>query len=170
MPLTTTVRPVVYHRPVVVLRSFTEKTTLLAEIEALFFHCLRCSKNSSHNGTAMNDYLSCTSRLVPVLSAIMLGRRNLEVIGLMQDVARYLFMWSLFLSDAFIKLVKSNDEKANTIMLYYYAAVAWLGPKRFWWMQERSISTCNALLLAIGDKCEECTSLACRLLDGREDS
>ena len=160
---------IVYYHPTVTLRWHTEKTSSPAEIEALLLHCLTCTKISKHNRTAFNNYSNATTRLVPALAAIKLGRRNLEATGLMQDVARYLFTWPLFLSDDFIKLVKGNDERAQIVMLYYYAAVAWLGPGRFWWMQRRSISTCKALLLAIGDKCEECTSWASQLFEERDD-
>lgn len=53
--------------------------------------------------------------------------------------------------------------------MYYFAAATRLRSERFWWMRERSVYTCEAILLRLGDRCEECTSWARALVSKEED-
>jgi hypothetical protein len=146
-----------------------EDSTLPSEIEAFFDHCLTCTKISDNKDRNMSDCMDAAHRLIPILCALMLGRHCLEASGLILDVARYLFAWPNLLSDDFINLVKINDERCQVILLYYFAAVSRLHSERFWWMRERSVYTCEAILLRLGDRCEECTSWARELVSKEED-
>jgi hypothetical protein len=146
-----------------------EDTTLPSEIQACFDHCLTCTKISDKQDRNMSDCMDAANHLIPILCALMLGRPCLEASGLMLDVARYLFAWPNLLSDGFINLVKINDEGCQVILLYYFAAVSRLRSERFWWMQERSVYMCEAILLRLGNRCEECIRWARELVSKEED-
>lgn len=145
------------------IERYFNDTTLPSNIEAFFNHCLTCTKISDKDRN-LSDSVDAARRLIPILCALMLGHHCLEASGLMLDVARYLFAWPNLLSDNFINLVKINDERCQVILLYHFAAISRLRSERFWWMRERSVYMCEAILLWLGDRCEECTGWARELV------
>ena len=131
-----------------------------SDIEDVFAHVLCCRKISDKQPDELTDFTEPSRRLKSILFALKLGTRNLEALGLMIDVARYLFSWPNLLPNFFIRLLQQEDERAQVILLYYFAAVSRLRADRFWWMRERGVSKFESILESIGDRCRECTDLA----------
>jgi hypothetical protein len=140
-----------------------------SDIEDIFTHALSCTKISGAQPDELSDFKEPSNRLKTIFFALKLGPRHLEESGLMLDVARYLFSWPNLLPNSFISLLRREDERAQVIMLYYFAAVSKLRADRFWWMRERGIYMYESVLRNLGDKCTECTDRAEEIF-GSEDA
>jgi len=157
------------YSPRLKIEQYFEGSNLPSEIKVFFGHCLTCLKISDNKDGNLSDYVDAARHLIPILCALKLGHRCLEASGLILDVARYLFAWPNLLSDNFIHLVKINDERSQVVLLYYFAAAFNIRSERFWWMRQRSVYMCEAILLRLGDRCEECTGWARELISRKED-
>lgn len=157
------------YSPRLKIERYFEDSNLPSEMKVFFGHCLTCTKISDNKDRNLSDCVDAAHRLIPILCALKLGHRFLEASGLILDVARYLFAWPNLLSDDFIHLAKINDERPQVVLLYYFAAVLNIRSERFWWMRERLVYMCKAILLRLGDRCEECTGWARELISRKED-
>lgn len=133
--------------------------------EAIFAHCLTCTKISNTQNVHLDDFIDLSRRLMTILHALKLRRRDLETSDLILDIARYLFSLPNLLPDGFIGLLMIEDGRAQVMLLYYFAAVSRLPTERFWWMRERAVYMFEAISTNLGDTCMECTGRAREILD-----
>lgn len=139
-----------------------------SDIEDIFTHILSCTKISHAQPDDLKDFIEPSNRLKTILFALRLGQRDLEASGLELDVARYLFSWLNLLPSSYVSLIARRDERAQVLMLYYFAAVSRLRAERFWWMKERGSFMFEAILNNLGDKCTECTDRAQKIFNAED--
>ncbi|PMD37807.1 hypothetical protein L207DRAFT_464292 [Hyaloscypha variabilis F] len=151
---------VMFHRPIETIKQYSESSHVPGELEDFFTHCCQCPQWRGSGDENFSIRMEAAHRLVPILSALRLGEKELEASGLMPDISRYLFALPLFTSGAYAELLRNNDEPSLVILLYYFSLVRRLLGERFWWMRERSAHLCVWLLAKLGDKCERCVGWA----------
>jgi hypothetical protein len=158
--LTTMFTSMLSYSPRMRIERHFQNTKIPSDIEDIFIHVLSCPKISDSQPDELTDFTEPSNRLMTILFALKLGMRDLEASGLILDVARYLFSWPNLLPNCFINLLRRDDERAQVILLYYFAAVSRLRADRFWWMRERGVYMFEAILNSIADRCTECTDRA----------
>jgi hypothetical protein len=158
--------PFMFYRPIFNIKRYSENTNIPLELESFFTHCCQCPKWSGVAERNFDIRMNSARSLIPVLSAVKLGSAELEVSGLMPDIARVLFILPLFTTSEFAQLVKDNDEAALLILLHYYALVLRLLSEKYWWMRDRSAHVCKSILIKLGNKCERCLGCVRELCAG----
>jgi hypothetical protein len=139
-----------------------------ADLEAIFSHCLACTRISDQPNGNSSDFIQPSRRLVTILHALSLGRQNLEVSKRMLDVARCLFSWPSLLPMGFIDCIRIEDCRAQVVMLYYFTAVSRLPSEKFWWMKDRAVLMCKEISPRLEERCEKCTSWAKLIFDEQD--
>lgn len=157
---------IMFHRPIQEIERYSKNTNIPSELEDFFTHCCQCPKWSGAENGNFSTRMDTARGLIPILSALKQGERELAASGLLPDISRYLFVLPLFSlvefgqSGQFVKLLRNNDEAALVILLYYYALVLRLISGKFWWMRARSAHMCESLLARLGNKCDKCIGWA----------
>ncbi|KAE9374899.1 hypothetical protein N431DRAFT_336019 [Stipitochalara longipes BDJ] len=151
---------VMFHRPIEAITRYSESSHIATELEGFFTHCCQCPQWSGSGDENLSIRMEAAHRLIPILSALRLGEKELEASGLMPDISRYLFVLPLFSTEAYSQLLRNNDEPSLVILLYYFALVRRLLGDKFWWMRERSAYLCLWLLGKLGNRCERCVGWA----------
>jgi hypothetical protein len=151
---------IMLHRPIEIISRYSENTSIPAELEDLFSHCCLCPEWCGSGDKNFSIRMEAAQRLIPVLSALKLGERELEASGLMLDISRYLFVLPLFWSEEYGQFLRNNDEASLVILLYYFSLVHRLLSGKYWWMRERSAHLCEWLLARLGNRCERCAGWA----------
>lgn len=157
--------PMLAYSPRLHLEQHLKDKATPADIEAMFSHFLRCSKISENSNGTSDDIVIPSQRLIAIMCSIRLGRPYLEKAGLMRAVARYLFSWPGLLPEGIVDLLRMRDTRAQVLMLYYFAIVSRLPSESFWWMRERAVFMCSGIFASLGERCEECTGPARKLLE-----
>lgn len=151
---------VMFYRPIDTIKRYSENSNIPAELEAFFMHCCQCPEWCRTGDEDLSIRMEAAHRLIPIMSALKLGEKQLHESGIMPDILRYLFVLPLLSSEAYSQLLRNNDEPSLVILLYYFALVRRLLGEKFWWMRERSDHLCAWLLAKLGNKCERCVGWA----------
>jgi hypothetical protein len=128
--------------------------------EPVFAHIITCTKISDTQPKDPNDFYLPMQRLTAILWALDPDDKRQEDSTLKFDAARYLFTLPSFLPSGFIRLLNSEDGRAQVTILYYFAAISRLESERFWWMRKRAVQMFRQISGYVGDRCEQCTSRA----------
>jgi hypothetical protein len=161
----------VAHGPVTSVTQYAEHTELPPQLErflACSYHSLRSSETSAPEDDAA--FMSAAKKLVPVLVVLKLNLDGYDLIGIKSDVARYLFAWPAKSENALRKLIRSNYDAAQILLLYYYRAVSKLLPETCWWAQRRSTFFCGIILQQLRGKSKGYSHWATDLPEGMERS
>jgi len=151
---------VMFYRPIDAIKCYSEGSHIPAELEDFFIHCCQCPEWRKSGDEDFSIRMEAARRLIPILSALKLGEKQLQESGLMPDILRYLFVLPLLSSESYSQLLRNNDEPSLVILLYYFALVRKLLGEKFWWTRERSNHLCAWLLAKLGNKCERCVEWA----------
>jgi len=138
------------------------------KVDDVPLHILSCTKISNIQPENSSDFLNPIERLNSILWALGPDRSGSANLDLELPAARYLFNLPNWLPGGFIQLVTMNDGRAQTLLLYWFAAISRLRSERFWWMKKRALYLFDEVSLGLGNRCVECTSRAHEILR-RED-
>lgn len=130
------------------------------KVDGVLLHILSCTKISNIQPENPSDFLDPIERLNSILWALDPDGNGSANLDLELPAARYLFNLPNWLPDGFIRLVKMNDGRAQTLLLYMFAAITRLRSERFWWMRKRALYLFEEISLSLGNRCVECTSRA----------
>ncbi|KAH8786800.1 hypothetical protein F5882DRAFT_403622 [Hyaloscypha sp. PMI_1271] len=123
------------------------------KVDDVPLHILSCTKISNIQPENSSDFLNPIERLNSILWALGPDRSGSANLDLELPAAR---------------LVTMNDGRAQTLLLYWFAAISRLRSERFWWMKKRALYLFDEVSLGLGNRCVECTSRAHEILR-RED-
>ncbi|KAF2093616.1 hypothetical protein NA57DRAFT_61322 [Rhizodiscina lignyota] len=146
--------PIVAYGPAASVMGHVEQTGLPSQLELFLRGCYNSLRSQ---GAAPEDdavYMSAAKRLIPALAILKLDLTGHDMVNVKSDVARWLFTWPAKSEHALRKLIKSNYDAAQILLLYYYTAVLKLLPEKCWWARKRSKFFCELILRQLDGKPE----------------
>lgn len=158
------------YGPVTSVTQYAAQTGMVSQLELFLAGAYRGLRSSAVVVAPEDDaaFMSAAKKLAPALVILKLNLAGHDTVGIRSDAARYLFSWPAKSEDALRKLIYSNYDAAQILLLYYYTAVSRILPEKLWWARERSRFFCDLILRQLRGKSEDGLQWAANLHEAAE--